>query len=618
MTIDLDFSTTVPDLAALGEDLLVPFTARRLKAPRLLWLNKRWFAENGVDAFDPAVAQALEGQLLDKYAFCVPKETDHPDAFDVEERVFKADRYAGEGVTFNGGSGRVGLRGSFQVKGIGRTPLSSDETDYFHAHGGASLEECIRETIYSEVVSQEFPHGGVPIVALILTGTFTDWHTEQGIVYERRALILRPAFVRPAIFERALYFRKDRFFHLPDVARVKQAVQWYLREGCDTYGPLTTLGERIARQIAFGVVNRLTHGAYSTSNMTLSGGLADYGVTAALPDWAHYVCVKNLPGTGKEIEFVLKVSGNISYYIGKYGGAEGIEKAKLRELPQAIVKGYQEGIERELLQMCGIPSEMEGADVVNILLAQLRGYFQAQQREVADIFIETPEPRSGWLYSALFEPTETDLESPLSWRVAEIRESLAGIYARLYPDAPEHGWVTLSRYLQPRAGLFRQELKGRIDKNLVNGGLSEEVLPAAVSQLIRDTVVDNRRHWPRLPAGYIVLGQTGGEDGDALYCEAQGSQQHFLVLEGIRCGTAFRCFGAKIPLNDLAQQRSVRYVPEDGILIVPAPAAAWAAPISVVVAGHTLHVPTLRRAYIRTLAPRGERPQSAAPIPCSA
>src|SRR5206468_820219 len=109
--------------------------------------------------------------------------------------TFHADRYGATSGSAHGGSGRVGTNGPFNVKGLGRTPLASTMSDWQHSHGCLWLEEAVREAIYSEVADAEFPHGAVPVVAIIGTGIRHE--LEDGAVGER-ALLVRPSFLRLA------------------------------------------------------------------------------------------------------------------------------------------------------------------------------------------------------------------------------------------------------------------------------------------------------------------------------------------------------------------------------------------------------------------------------------
>ena len=361
----------------------------------------------------------------------------------------------------------------------------------------------------------------------------------------------------------------------------------------EIYGTFAGLAQRIARQIAFGTVHRLTHGAYSTSNMALDGALADYGATTALPAWERYTCVKRFPPFGLELEPVLRGLREIAYYIGKYGGEELAQKAQLFEIPPVFLHQYQESIAAECLRTCGIPIEMKEDESVKRVLLLLRRYFARQQCHGIDIFIHTPSPVTGWLYDKLFESHHDNRDE----LIAELYSALGVVYASVYSSDPEQGWLTLRRYLMPREDLFRQELKRRIETEIVAAGLPDDMLRATIESTILKIVGANRRHWPLLPPGYVVLGQAVLEDCTLLYCKQQDSGATVLLVEGIRSNTAFRCLEVDLSLEAIAKQSFVGNA-SGALLILPAPAAPWKETIQVEIGGQTLRVPPLHHYYV--------------------
>ncbi|MCP6379917.1 hypothetical protein NL466_29905, partial [Klebsiella pneumoniae] len=52
----------------LGSSFGKSFVVRKVAKSRLLWLNKRWFFEQGHDVTDVSVLAKLEAQILDGYA----------------------------------------------------------------------------------------------------------------------------------------------------------------------------------------------------------------------------------------------------------------------------------------------------------------------------------------------------------------------------------------------------------------------------------------------------------------------------------------------------------------------------------------------------------------------
>ena len=186
--VGLRLGRGLPNLAAFGDKLFVETAARARPQARVLWLNHRWFAEQGLDSLDASTKAQLHDWLIADFAF----ETAEADSAD---RTVRADRYGGTDGATHGGSGRCAVVGAFNAKGVGRTPLVPEGVDWTHAHGLLSLDEAVREAISAEIAHAELPYGAVPVIA-ILDGGGEYW-TPEGQSH-RRAILVRPNFVRPA------------------------------------------------------------------------------------------------------------------------------------------------------------------------------------------------------------------------------------------------------------------------------------------------------------------------------------------------------------------------------------------------------------------------------------
>lgn len=283
-----ELSARLPNLETLGEGAFVELSVSRLQSAEVAWLNHRWLLQNGI--FSPGRCSEIESWLLEEFAWVV-RTPDLPEsALSPRSKLVRADRYGGIGVGAHGGSGRSAIFGAFNVKGIGRTPLAAEVQDPFHSSGALTLEEAIREAAFAEICRNEFPFGAVPVLAVIRTGLQVRWESQGREVSQPRALVVRPNFVRPAHFQRAIYFGKTHQEWMPDVSRVHLA-RAALRGpafrsgvGADPDEALSFI-PRMAEQIAYGVAHRLTHGAYVLSNMTMAGELVDFGGATSLPTW---------------------------------------------------------------------------------------------------------------------------------------------------------------------------------------------------------------------------------------------------------------------------------------------------------------------------------------------
>jgi hypothetical protein len=172
--IDLEEQLTASVLAPNCGHVLLPVVA----APTAGLLWQRPFATNS----SPNSALNSFAELFGELAMLAAAEskpfTDEVtegQGIATDQKYAVADRYGGAGIGRNGGSGRNALVNGFLVKGVGRTPLVGQSTPLSHASGGAYLEECVREAIFSEVVSHDFPYGAVPALGILGTGLVQDW-----------------------------------------------------------------------------------------------------------------------------------------------------------------------------------------------------------------------------------------------------------------------------------------------------------------------------------------------------------------------------------------------------------------------------------------------------------
>ena len=264
---------------------LVPFDAFRIIGTSLVFRNER-------------IGTTLsDADLLDGYSFAV-KNQNLCGCFDAQRRVFFADRYGGAGLLRNGGSGRCGYDGEFQIKGIGRTPLVGRGVASSYADGVLALCDAIFEAAWGEIANCILPFGAVRAVGIV--GTAATSLQRQGKAVAR-GLLIREAALRPAHFERAVYFTPSRHFlslaQPHDARRTADALSrlpGILRHaflaGSDLVGSrdlvingLVAFAERFATQVAAAKAKRIMHGSLTSSNLALDGRWLDFGATTCLP-----------------------------------------------------------------------------------------------------------------------------------------------------------------------------------------------------------------------------------------------------------------------------------------------------------------------------------------------
>jgi uncharacterized protein YdiU (UPF0061 family) len=348
--------TDLPNSVLHDQSLFEEFTANKLQKSYVIWINRRWFLERGINVLNEHQNASVRQWLLEEFGYGIPQPQDASDAYSPVKRKFYADRYGGYGIGFHGGSGRCGIAGQFQIKGIGVTPLVSAHSDELHSHGAVTLEESIREAVFAEVASQELPYGAVPVIAIIGTGTRTRWN-------ERRAIIVRPNFFRASYIERAHMYRPrldSTLEHMKDVIRVREIVNILTT----STGDHKAVGVRIesilqfirrsAEQLAFVHVARLYYGPFASSNLTINGEILDYGSARSICSWVKVEAVEGAPSFGVDDLIVLEESCEaILFYLEKYN--PGSTFAKIDGSPVLLLKeSYESQFDIELLSLFGL------------------------------------------------------------------------------------------------------------------------------------------------------------------------------------------------------------------------------------------------------------------------
>jgi hypothetical protein len=500
----------LPRLGEWSATMLVPFQARRLRHATVLWINRRWFLERQIDVTRDDVRKRVSSWLLDDFA-C--------EAFADGARTLHADRYGSStGRTFHGGSGRVATIGCYQAKGIGVTPLVGVGGDAEHATGWCSVEEGIREAIFSEVAAAEFPHGAVPVVAILDSGLGVG-----------RGIVVRPAVLRLAHAERAPLFMRSVTGYansqLDDVRRTRDVFQRWSPD-------LSGLVSRIAEQVAFGQVHRLFSGGYFSSNLSVDGALLDFGGMRALPNWVNARNLDVVAGFGDEMKIVDKLIESLGFYFRKYRAAS-VSTAALRSQAKAA---HTRAFTRECLRMWGLDAQTDPT-LTDAVMRALSRYFSCQQKFRVN-YKRGGVNDHGWLYNARAASIETETLNAID---AALHRHFAN-----FPDREERAlqaWSCAARYLMPRESLDREKLKQSIERRL------ESSAREWIADFVRSAVGRGRRHWPRLPSDLTVQAHVAYEGSSALLCLERSSRRQVYWLEGIRVHDSFRLFDSCITVE---------------------------------------------------------------------
>ncbi len=362
----------------------VPFPVTRLRQPTCAYVN--------VDFMSAPEA-------IQNFGYAVASENETQDNYVAEVKTFFAERYGGAGVGKNGGAGRCGTLGRFQIKGIGRTPLinaHSGAADFWHSHGGIALVDAIQEAVWGEVLSVALPFGATRIGALILTGTKCWYEGADGKRTQApRALVVRESSVRPAHFMRSPFFRPpEKWAHESDTVRVQQAIAKlpdYLPQSFDlpnrnyaarTESGLATMVSRFAQQFATAQTRRLLHGAVSPSNITIDGRWVDFGTATALPTYANTKSCgapTHFATLWEEHQRILPLIDTLCFYVNKYARTEKtfkpVSAIVLKQLYQSV---YDKALDNAVLDLLGLPATFlqqrskEITDLAPVLLAIIK------------------------------------------------------------------------------------------------------------------------------------------------------------------------------------------------------------------------------------------------------
>ncbi len=532
----------IPDLRALGSHVYARFEVRQLKNARVLWLNEGWFMQSGVDVFDPAVRGDVCRMLLADYG--VTASADDAAHTLPARRSLYADRYGGSGGAAHGGSGRCGAWGLFNGKGIGRTPLTPPDVDWEHGHGHLWLSEALREVVGAEIAAAELPHGAVPVIALIDTGI--DFRKSDDNPPQRRAILVRPNFVRPAHFERSIYFgdagSRDSSQYL-DTLRVKEAIAAITGDAGRDVGvqSLENMFLRFAAQIGAARAHRLWQGRFLSSNMSVDGAMVDFGSFRAVANWRRAF---GAPGEsfGNETAHLRAAVESLCFYFKKFGRSGApVPGAKLllADLERATDKAFRDtaidalGIDRS-------SSPQAAADLEQLVWA----YYQRQQRETVAVD-DANHLRLKWVYELLRR------ERPIALRATHQPKEAVALARFLRDELPNSGpppvsLATARRWFRPRLHmLYNVAARGaRLRADRLTGESHTDV--GNISRYIATQLSRNRRHWPLLPRHLDVLGQVSAGYCAALYCRDRNSGESAVWLEGRMAADRWCVFGTAI------------------------------------------------------------------------
>jgi hypothetical protein len=382
-----------------------PVRVSRIKGARIIWLNDDAMRADPTFTILGSDRSRYARHIVDSCGFEIVDAEAGASRHDLT--IAYADRYGGNGIGHNGGSGRSAYLNGYHVKGIGRTPLLSCLASPAHASGTSSLAASMREAIYSRIVAARFPHSAVPTLAII-DADMEDQRLSGKPPSERRALLVRPAFIRPAHFERAVAFVCDNPYEgVIDHARVQSffrcAVELFGRDGVsDMYRQFWV---RWAEQLAYGFAHRMPHGSNTTSNIAIDGRLVDFGSMSAVPSWANIATMIQHQPFSALLGILERALRSISYYFSRHFDSTLSSENAIAHSMDAARNAFRRGMAKQTLALLGIDDAPEHSGIQQAvwpLVKNLVAHYQASvsNLEQATMLGNAWDLPSVWLPSA--------------------------------------------------------------------------------------------------------------------------------------------------------------------------------------------------------------------------
>lgn len=482
-----------------GPETTVAVPTRRVPGTELIYLNTPWLAREGFEVFPASKRSRLEHAFLN--AFSLQSVVAGVDGNGPELR---ADRYGASGGSPHGGSGRAASIGPYNLKGIGRTPLVAQTESASHRDGRLSLVEAIREAISSEIAAAELPGGAVPILAIIaLPPRIANENYAQ-----RDAIVVRPNVLRPAHFERSIFFGNAGFAgsdQFRDAIRVSDFVR-YATTKADALtshipGGFCKWIAGIAHQLGAMHAHRLWQGKFLSANITVAASLLDFGSFRAVPTW-HAYYGKPEERFGSEPAYLASAIRSLHKHFAKYSAAPlpPLDRT-LTHAATAIEGGFQEAVTNVLGHGLDAARATAVADI-------LHRYFQRQQSsrcQIGDALI-TP---LFWLEWHSSDPNKRPgVAERRVWD--EIGELLEGT-----GTAGDDAAHRLRHWLAPRANLYYEVQRPAIGAFLE--GLKGTKNSAACTAFIENSIGAARRHFPGLRGVGPIVGHAISSGTEIVY-----------------------------------------------------------------------------------------------------
>jgi hypothetical protein len=406
-----------------------------------------------------------------------------------------------------------------------------------------NIYEAVCEAIFAEVLNAELPYGALSVLAIVDAGEDINF-SESGDQRARRALLVRPAVIRPAHMLRAPLFpariNHDLLGPGTDARRTYETIEYVStisereREALRWPSSLCDYCKRLATQAAHADVLRLYSGGMFPSNVSLDGSLLDFGVARAMDNWFSVRLHAHARGFGHDVDRIAHTEQAVRFYakkarrIGDEWFTEECGRDRLQELYSKTVQ--------ELLGRIWADALINDKARAR-LRDTMRAYFDAQQRIQVRERWDGRRAVAPWLYDTLISKSDVLKMAPLTveLRLAQtIRAILAGAGS---VGVNANCWRTAVRMLSPRTALNRDEINKRVAESVSEA--SPRKVRANLRTVIDESIGASRRWWASCPATLGVKTQRllGGCSALEVVEAESGSTRWW--LEGLKCGARF-------------------------------------------------------------------------------
>jgi hypothetical protein len=314
-------------------------------------------------------ADALVGLIPDSIS-CMPLEGESPSIYsDGIVVTGYAEMYGGAGLAANAGGVRCANLGTVQIKGVGPTALAGRTTDKWHKHGACSLQDAIKEAIFSELFHVALPHGASRPVAIYDIGV--TFATEIGVdklpSSAPRALFVRQPIVRLAHFMRSAFMNVDHSIAVRELPRMRAVVPLLVDALCVGHknpcleaarDGLIGLYWRVLEQTISMRLSRLVHGSMIPSNFGVDGRLIDFTTATSVSTLQPVVVALGSACSQTQHLPVLDTVTDMVFYMSKFDSRCAADRPKVDRYSQDVLADlkvrYETAVMLAHLQLIGL------------------------------------------------------------------------------------------------------------------------------------------------------------------------------------------------------------------------------------------------------------------------